>query len=134
VSGRPKPTHIGEHKREEKRCREQELKDTAWADLIKNDCKVLRLDRGKESAIEIVSHLIQKRRPITLSIPRAMIDNKMTLLETEAGAELIADIKARHVERIDYENRDVEKGSTKPSDPATEEATLWLQVNADQLH
>lgn len=74
--------------------REQELKTNPhfWAGMIANGSTVFRHDRQLSSAMDIISHLIKKERPIDTDIAREMVDNKKTLDQTSAGIEVTAEI------------------------------------------
>lgn len=74
--------------------REQELKTNPrfWAGMIANGSTVFRHDRQLSSAMDIISHLIKKERPIYTDIAKEMVDNKKTLDQTSAGIEVTAEM------------------------------------------
>lgn len=85
--------------------REQELKKNPrfWAGMIGNGSTVFRHDRQLDSAMDIVSFLIKKERPIDTDIAREMVDSKKTLDQTSAGIEVtfeLAEQKKRFEDQL----------------------------------
>jgi hypothetical protein len=78
--------------------REKELQDDPkfWKPMIQHSSKVFRHDSARKSAATIVKHLVQKKRPVILDIHREMIDKKMKLLNTGAGAEVATEAETRN--------------------------------------
>ncbi|KAF7553006.1 hypothetical protein G7Z17_g3936 [Cylindrodendrum hubeiense] len=74
--------------------REQELqtKPQFWKSMMDKGSSIFRQDSGYESALEIVSYLVQKQRPVTLDVQRDMIDGGLALEKTAAGREVGAEI------------------------------------------
>lgn len=70
--------------------REQRLKSEPqlWKTFVDLGSRVMRQDRDKVSAMEIVEYLIERKKPLTLDIQREMVDEEKELLETGAGSEL----------------------------------------------
>lgn len=86
--------------------RETELisRSEFWKFMISKGSRVFRQDRGAESAREIVQHVIacgQKRRA-ALAIQLAMVDQGLSLDQTEAGKEVQAELAKQQAE---YERR-----------------------------
>jgi hypothetical protein len=73
-----------------------------WKSMIDQGSKVLRQDREKESATEIINYLIEKKRPVTLDIVDEMVNNGKKLDETAAGREVQDEIERQ---RVIYEQK-----------------------------
>jgi len=75
--------------------REWELrtKDELWGHMIQHGSQVFRQDRGRESAAEIVQHIVSSKVRATLDIQRDMVDHEKQLSETAAGQEVKATLK-----------------------------------------
>jgi hypothetical protein len=75
--------------------RENELKNEAifWKHMIGHGSQVFRQDQGRVSGRKILNYLIDKSRPVTLDIQREMVDKKMQLLQTGAGAEVATQVE-----------------------------------------
>jgi hypothetical protein len=74
--------------------RERELatRPEFWGSMIARGSRVLRHDKGTESAALIVDYLISKRHPVVLDIQRQMIEGRNTLDQTAAGQEVSSEI------------------------------------------
>jgi hypothetical protein len=79
--------------------REQELIATEefWGGMVEKGSTVVRHDGTKQSALNIISSLVDKKIRITLEIAKQLIDQKRELSDTDAGQalqqELIAERK-----------------------------------------
>jgi hypothetical protein len=73
-----------------------------WKSMIDLGSQVFRQDREKESAEEIITYLIDKRRPVKLDIVEEMMVNNKTLDETAAGREVQDEIERQ---RLIYERK-----------------------------
>lgn len=98
--------------------REQELKTNPrfWAGMIANGSTVFKHDRQIASAMDIISHLIQKKRPIDTDIAKEMVDNNKTLDQTSAGIEVtteIAEQKKRFEKELNNIKKDMEEAMAK---------------------
>jgi hypothetical protein len=88
--------------------REQELKTEwdYWGEMMERGSQVLRHDRGKRSAKEILKYLIDQRRsinrPTPLAIQREMIEERKPLSQTGAGAEMMSQLEKQ---RLQYEEK-----------------------------
>jgi hypothetical protein len=79
---------------EEGERRENELisNQEFWGEMIKQGSTVMRQDRAEVSAIQIIQHVLSKRRRMVLDIQEEMASGK-TLDETSAGRELEAELE-----------------------------------------
>ena len=87
-----------------------------WASMIAKGSTVFRHDRELESAMEIVSYLVEKRRPIILDIAKEMVDSGRPLDETSAGKEVTAEMaeqKARFEEQLKDIKADMDEALAK---------------------
>ncbi|KAF2745783.1 hypothetical protein M011DRAFT_446330 [Sporormia fimetaria CBS 119925] len=136
--------------------REAELLKTPtfWKEMIERGSKVFRHDRGRKTASDIVSYLIQKRRPVTLDIQKEMVDQKKKLVDTGAGAEVateverkatkwsseLSDIKKEIQEAIDARDTKYRAELEAAKEDLTrkiareQEAARKLQADSEQLH
>lgn len=98
--------------------REQELKTNPrfWAGMIAKGSTVFRHDRQLSSAMDIISHLIRKERPIDTDIAKEMVDNNKTLDQTSAGIEVTAEMneqKKRFEEQLKNIKTEMEEAMAK---------------------
>ncbi|KAL9125115.1 MAG: hypothetical protein Q9217_005635 [Psora testacea] len=65
----------------------KQLKSTPdfWGKMIDKGSTVFKHDNTRESALEIIDYIIQKREKVTLSIQKQMVDEHMTIDQTSAG-------------------------------------------------
>jgi hypothetical protein len=80
--------------------REAELRDTAefWGDMLREGSTMYRHTDGAHSAMNIISHLINKRTTAILGLQKEMVDLKRPLDDTKAGREVEGDmIKQREM-------------------------------------
>ena len=73
-----------------------------WKSMIDLGSRVLRQDREKESAEEIINYLIENKRPVKLDIVEEMMVKQKTLDETAAGREVQDEIERQ---RLIYERK-----------------------------
>ena len=75
--------------------RENQLREGLWKPFIEGGSKVCRLDGGKEAALHILDVLLPggQREGQVLQIQRELVDDMKTLNETEAGHQLLKDIR-----------------------------------------
>ena len=84
--------------------REAELKNTAefWGDMIKEQSAVYRHTDDYHSAMNIISHILNKNSTTVLGLQKELVDERKALDDTEAGREVERDmIKQREL----YERR-----------------------------
>lgn len=84
--------------------------------MIANGSIVFRHDWQLFSAIDIISHLIKKERPIDTDIAKKMIDNKKTPDQTLAGIEVTAQMveqKKRFEEQLNKIKIEIEETIAK---------------------
>jgi chromosome segregation ATPase len=70
--------------------REKELRESPefWKAMVDKGSKILRQEHGPVSSYHIVQQLMKRNTRVTLDIQRDMVDNKMSLADTAAGAEV----------------------------------------------
>jgi hypothetical protein len=70
--------------------REQQLRDTPefWGNMVARGSRMFRHDRGTSSGADILNYLLQLAGKSTYAIQVDMVDNKKTLDQTAAGAEV----------------------------------------------
>lgn len=114
--------------------REQQLKEKFWAPLIGKGSRVVRQDRERQSGIEIIESIINRKERVTLSIQHELVDQGKSVAETVAGEEVLAemaemkkkhqseivqlreDIKLAIEERDDYWLAELKKARTEESE------------------
>jgi hypothetical protein len=64
-----------------------------WKPLIDQGSKVFRHDKDKASAETIVRYLIDRKRPVVLSIQTEMVEQKLSLGETGAGGVVSSSVE-----------------------------------------
>ncbi|KAJ4377264.1 hypothetical protein N0V83_000088 [Neocucurbitaria cava] len=76
--------------------REHQLKTTTgmWEDMIKGGSQYLRHDQHAESAQGILDYMIERRQVFTLAIQHELVEEGASLLTTQAGQRLAADLLA----------------------------------------
>ena len=72
---------------EEANSRDSELREEYWGDMIRKGSSATRFDGSKESAEGILSQLLGKKN-IVLKVQEELVDHKMALKQTTAGAFL----------------------------------------------
>ena len=74
--------------------REQDLLKTKewWGLMHSRGSKVYQYTDNKESAMSIISYLIELRTKVVLDIQREMVDERKTLEDTSAGQEIEREI------------------------------------------
>jgi hypothetical protein len=74
--------------------REKELmaEDVFFKPVLDSGGQMMRHDRSTKSAQSILRRLLHNS-PITLNIQRQLVEKKMTLIETDAGSELVIELK-----------------------------------------
>ncbi|KIV97508.1 hypothetical protein, variant [Exophiala mesophila] len=73
----------------------RELQDTYWADMIQSGSMVMKHDGHESSALEIIRTLTARAEPpITLAIQRQLVDDGLTLDETDAGKVVFEEVIA----------------------------------------
>jgi hypothetical protein len=88
--------------------RERELKSEwdYWGEMMDRGSKVLRHDRGRRSAKDILKYLIDQRtlnnRATPLAIQREMMVERKPLSQTGAGAEMMSQLERQ---RLEYERK-----------------------------
>jgi len=85
--------------------REKQLKTTPgmWLEMIDSGSQYRRHDRGEESAAEILDYMIKARRVFSATIQTEMVENGVSLQNTQAGQQLSSDLLAaeqRHREEL----------------------------------
>ena len=121
--------------------------------MIAKGSKVMRQDRGAESAMEIIDYLVSRKRPVVLDIQRQMVDNNMTLDQTSAGIEVQAELAKqrelyqKQLDEYKQEMQDANKAKDKEAQDEIaslreeierklkkdEEDRLKLQADKDEL-
>ena len=81
--GKSVPDSVGEE-----RVRELENTPKFWGGMIGLGSRVVKHDGKKTSAMKIVSDLVDRHDPVTLTIQKQLVDEKMDLLSTDAGQAL----------------------------------------------
>ncbi|KAF2728664.1 hypothetical protein EJ04DRAFT_538290 [Polyplosphaeria fusca] len=73
--------------------REAELKreKLLWKPMIDLGSEMMRQDNGRLSAMKIIEYLMNRSKPVVLEIQREMVDQKMQLGQTAAGAEVTSE-------------------------------------------
>jgi len=125
--------------------REKELmsKSDFWKYMIDQGSKVFRQDAGKESAMDIVQHLVRRRRPITLDIQKDMVEKGLTLDQTAAGKEVegeIAKQRKMYEEKMERLRKDMDDAMKKKDAALKEELAEYraeieekMQKDRDEL-
>ena len=74
--------------------REVELKETAewWGDMMREGSRVVRHSNDHHSAMNIISHLVDRNTTTVLGLQKEMVDEKRSLENTEAGREVESEL------------------------------------------
>lgn len=83
--------------------REEQLKTQFWAPLISKGSRVVRQDRDRQSGIEIIESIVNRRHRVVLSIQHELVDQGKTVADTLAGTEVLAEmaaLKQKHEKEI----------------------------------
>ncbi|KAJ4362105.1 hypothetical protein N0V95_001562 [Ascochyta clinopodiicola] len=72
--------------------REKELRKSFWQRLVKEGSNVMRQDRGKDSACEILQYLMDRRIRLVLALQREVVEEGLSLNQTGFGKELQAQL------------------------------------------
>jgi len=75
------PEHVGA-------TREEELVAEFWRNMIRKGAAMRRMLDSQDSATQIISSLIELRRPVTLDIQREIVDQGKPISETTAARDL----------------------------------------------
>ncbi|KAH7123526.1 P-loop containing nucleoside triphosphate hydrolase protein [Dendryphion nanum] len=136
--------------------REEELKSEqfCWKEMMERGSRVFRHHNKPETGYQIIKYLIDMHQPVTLDIQREMVDKKMDLIDTTAGAE-VADImetmKKKWEEEISSIRKELQEAIARRDDADKKElqqfekelkmnlerdseAMRKLQADTDQLH
>ena len=68
-----------------------------WSVMIAKGSRVLRQNKGPESAASIVQYLIGRRYPVILTIQKQLVDEKRTLEQTSAGQVIQAETEEQRL-------------------------------------
>ncbi|KAJ3731661.1 hypothetical protein DFJ43DRAFT_1078436 [Lentinula guzmanii] len=109
--------------------REAELrtKSIFLEEAIKNGACIIRHDNSANSARKIISELL-KNDPVTLQIQREMLDQRMDVIDTAAGAELNRELMEqakkyqKQLEELKKESDETHKNDVKAMQELKEEA------------
>ncbi|KAI4915331.1 hypothetical protein J4E85_010456 [Alternaria conjuncta] len=101
--------------------RERELQEQPqyWKRMIDYGSCVMRHDKGKSSALEIIKYLMKRKKPVTLDIQHEMVDQNLELVDTGAGGALASSVEGliKHYERklkeLEQELREAHAQSNK---------------------
>ncbi len=96
---------------------EKELmtKSQFWKNMIQKGSAVCRQDRDAESAAEILTYIMDLRRPVTLEIQKEMADGK-ALNETAAGQEVqreMVEMKRKYENDLDSLKKEMKEAIKK---------------------
>lgn len=111
--------------------RESELKSTAefWGDMVREGSEIYRHMDNYHSAMNIISHLLNKGTTTILGLQKEMVDEKKTLDATEAGREVGRDmIKQREI----YERKLLETREEMKEAIAQKDKKLIDQIAKEQ--
>ena len=111
--------------------REAELKNTAefWGDMIKEQSAVYRHTDDYHSAMNIISHILNKNSTTVLGLQKELVDERKALDDTEAGREVERDmIKQREL----YERRLLETREEMKEAIAQKDKKLIEQIAKEQ--
>jgi len=111
--------------------REAELKSTAefWGDMIREGSEIYRHMDNYHSAMNIISHLLNKGTTTILGLQKEMVDEKKTLDATETGREVGRDmIKQREI----YERKLLETREEMKEAIAQKDKILIGQIAKEQ--
>lgn len=78
-----------------------------WARMLNQKAKYMRQDQNEASAEEILKYLINRRRPVTLKIQRELVDERKEIGQTEAGAEVISDMRRMYEQQMEKFREDM---------------------------
>lgn len=101
--------------------REEELKSTPdfWGEMVDEGSRVERHYNHKKSAIQILERLLSSNTPTILTIQQEMVDQGMTLEETNAGLGLKTSTNKKverlhqHIRRLEEDIKEAKEGNDK---------------------
>ena len=94
-----------------------------WAGMISHGSASFRHDRGKTSGSKIVQYLMNRHRPVVLSLQQEIVDQGKTLAETKAG-QIVA-LQIREL-RLSHQN-ELAKLQEQHQRALREQEALWQQ-------
>ncbi|KAJ3455218.1 hypothetical protein MRS44_013818 [Fusarium solani] len=110
----------------EKRQEQLKTNQNFWGDMVSRGSAVFRHNNNRQSAVDIVTYILDQNMNTVLQIQREMVDGKKTLDETSAGQMLGQDLdnKRQRIESRLRENereldQALEEGDPKTIDMAT---------------
>lgn len=72
-----------------------------WSRMLDQQAEYMRQDENSVSAQAIIQYLIDRRKPVTLRIQKELVDQGKSIADTEAGAEVISEMRKLHQEQLD---------------------------------
>ncbi|KAF7966370.1 hypothetical protein HWV62_38917 [Athelia sp. TMB] len=95
--------------------REGELRTKFWADMISQQCRMVRFGDSYESAWDVIGKLPPAKEGVIIS--QEIVDDKKRLNETAAGAKLNEELE-RLIAQQEAAVRQLEQQSQRTNDPA----------------
>lgn len=119
---------------EEANSRDSELREEYWGDMIRKGSSATRFDGSKSSAEGILSQLLGKRS-VVLQVQEELVDYKMSLNQTTAGAFLEPTVQRQEAEfeaRIQELKKELELERSATKRLAVQRSQKRAQAGKDQ--
>jgi hypothetical protein len=119
---------------EEANSRDSELREEYWGDMIRKGSSATRFDGSKSSAEGILSQLLGKRS-VVLQVQEELVDHKMSLNQTTAGAFLEPTVQRQEAEfeaRIQELKKELELERSATKRLAVQRSQKRAQAGKDQ--
>ena len=80
--------------------REEYLKETSWITMTTRGAAVLRSRNKKTDMPALIDKILSKCSPVKLTVQTQLVDDKLTLADTDPGKVLMKNIRTSHNDKI----------------------------------
>lgn len=80
--------------------REEYLKERSWITMTARGAAVLRSRNKKTDMPALIDQILSKCSPVTLAVQTQLVDDKLTLADTDPGKVLMNDIRTSHKDKL----------------------------------
>ena len=80
--------------------REEYLKERSWITMTARGAAVLRSHNKKTDMPALIDQILSKCSPVTLAVQTQLVDDKLTLADTDPGKVLMNDIRTSHKDKF----------------------------------
>lgn len=106
-----------------------------WSKMLDEGARSMRQNGDADSGAEIIQHLVDQRRQVSLQIQMELVDQGKSIAETEAGSEVISAMHKTHEEamaRFREEIEEARKEQDKRWQKKVEEEQAYRQIVFDR--